>query len=46
MEQCWRWFGPDDVVTLALAMQAGASRIVNSLHQIPYAVVWSIEDIE
>jgi mannonate dehydratase len=45
MLQSWRWFGPDDVVPLSAMRQAGATGVVTSLHQIPYGIAWSLDDI-
>ena len=45
MEKTWRWFGPNDPITLDMLRQIGVEGIVTALHNVPLGQVWTREAI-
>ncbi|MGC6518371.1 MAG: mannonate dehydratase [Candidatus Puniceispirillaceae bacterium] len=46
MKQTWRWFGPQDNISIDEIRQTGAQGIVSALHQHRPGAIWPIDDIK
>ena len=45
MKEAWRWFGPQDPISLAQVKQTGATGIVSALHHIYRGERWPLNEV-
>ena len=45
MRETWRWFGPQDLVSIDDVAQSGASGVVTALHHIAAGEIWETKEI-
>jgi len=43
MREAWRWFGPNDPISITDIRQTGATDIVSALHSIPSGDLGSLQ---